>query len=129
MPPPPLWAGDRIRPPFPCVSYEATKMVYRWRRVYSVGLRRLPVLPLQSRSQRPGCCPKMLPLFSNYSRTQFTLNLFYKWCNMLLTGLHHSSVVIIPFLLPSNSSILPLHLPSLLPPLTGTTVRGNHYPE
>ena len=38
----PLWVGGRIRPPFPYVSYEATKSVSQWQRVYSVGLRRPP---------------------------------------------------------------------------------------
>ena len=45
---------------------------------------------------------------------------------MLLSELHHFPVVRIPLLLPSNSSILPLHLPPLLPSLTCTEVRGNH---
>ena len=51
---------------------------------------------------------------------------FDTWCNMLLTGLHYSPIVSTPFLLPSNSSILPLHLPPLLL-LTCTRVRGNHH--
>ena len=38
-----LWAPDRIRPPFPCVSYEASKTVSQWQRGYSVELRRSPV--------------------------------------------------------------------------------------
>ena len=42
-------------------------------------------------------------------------NPFFIWCNMLLTGLHHSPVISIPHLFPLNSSILPLHLPSLSP--------------
>ena len=32
------WGVDVIRPPFPCVSYEATKRVSRWQRVYGVKL-------------------------------------------------------------------------------------------
>ena len=60
-----------------------------------------------------------LPPFSNLScpiPTQAILD-------MLLTELHHSPVVSIPLLLPLNSSILPLHLPSL----TCTRVGGNYY--
>ena len=60
---------------------------------------------------------------SQTCRAQYPFNPFYTWCNMLLTGLHHSPVVNIPLLLPSNSSILPLHLPSL----TCMRVRGNHH--
>ena len=70
----------------------------------SVGLRQHPVYPL------PECQPKTLPIFSNLS-CQIPLNHFYTWYNMLLTGLHHSPVVSIPLLLPTNSSIFPLHLP------------------
>ena len=48
-----LWlphVGDgRIPPRFICLSYEATERVCRWQRVYSVGLRRPPLEPLQSR--------------------------------------------------------------------------------
>ena len=32
--------GGKIRPPFPCVSYETTKRVSRLQRVYGVGVRR-----------------------------------------------------------------------------------------
>ena len=59
---------------------------------------------------------------SQTSRAQSPLNHFYTWCNTLLTGLHHSPVVSIPLFLPSNSSILPLHLPSLHPSITCTRV-------
>ena len=62
---------------------------------------------------------------SQTSCAQLWLKPFYTWCNMLLTGLHHSSVVSIPLLLPSNSSILPLHIPTLLPTLTCARVGGN----
>ena len=54
-------------------------------------------------------------------------DLFYTWCNMLLTGLYHSPLVSIPLLLSSNSSILLLHLLFFLPSLTCTRVRGNHH--
>ena len=37
------------------------------------------------------------------SCAQSPRNHSYTWCNMLLTGLHHSPVVSIPLLLPSNS--------------------------
>ena len=63
---------------------------------------------------RPGCRPKTLPPFSNLS-CPIPIKHFYTWCNMLLTGLHRSPVVIIPLFLPSNSYILSLHLPPLLP--------------
>ena len=55
--------------------------------------------------------------FSNLSCTIPTQP-FYTWCNMFLTGLHHSPVVSIPLFLLSNSSILPFHLfPFPFPPL------------
>ena len=47
---------------------------------------------------------------SQTSRAQSSPKPFYIWCNMLLTDLHYSPVVSIPLLIPSNSSILPLHL-------------------
>ena len=64
---------------------------------------------------------------SQNSRAQSPLNPFYTWCNILLTELHHSSVVSIPLLLPSNSSIFPLQLPPLFHSLMCTRVRGNHH--
>ena len=54
--------------------------------------------------------------YSQNSRAQSPLNPFYRWCNMLLTVLYHFPVVSISHLLYWNSSILPLHLPPLLPP-------------
>ena len=63
---------------------------------------------------------------SQTSRAQFPLNYFYTWCNMLLTGSHHSPVVRIPLIIPSTSFILPLHLP-LYSSLVCTRVRGNHH--
>ena len=81
-----------------------------------MGLRRLPVKPLQSRLKSPGCWANSYHN-ANTSRAQYPLNPFYTWCNMLLTGLHNSSVVSITLLLHSNSSILsftsPLSYPSL----------------
>ena len=57
--------------------------------------------------------------YSQTSRAKSPLNPFYTWCNMLLTGLHHSPVVSTLLLfLPSNSSILPLHLVPLFLPHT-----------
>ena len=64
---------------------------------------------------------------SQTSCAQSPFDPFYAWSNMLLTGLHHSPVASIPLLLPSNSSILPLHLPPLLPSLTCRRVRDNHH--
>ena len=117
-----------IRPPFPCVSYEVTKRMYRLQRVYSVGLRRLPVEPIQSWLKRPRDAGPKRCHNSQTSRAQSPLNPFYTWCNMLLTGLHNSLVVSIPLLLPSNSSILSFFFPPPFPPLllTCTRVRGNH---
>ena len=43
--------------------------------------------------------------------------------------LHNSPLVRIAILLSSNSSILPLHLPSLLPYLIFTRVKSNHHLE
>ena len=59
---------------------------------------------------------------SQTSRAQYPLNLFYTWCNMLLTIFHHCSMVSFLFLLPSYSFILPLPLPTL----TCTRLMGNH---
>ena len=89
-----LWTGSRVRPPFPSVSYEATKR------------RRPPVL---YRNAGPKRCHH-----SQTSRTQSPLNQFYTWFNLLLTGLHHSFEVRITLHLPSNSSILTLQFPPLL---------------
>ena len=55
-------------------------------------------------SPLPSCQLKMLPPFPNLSCPIPTQPLL-TWCNMLLTGLHHSTIVSIP-LLPSNSSRL-----------------------
>ena len=65
--------------------------------------------------------------YSQTSRAQFPLKPLYTWCHMLLTALHHSPGVGIPPLFPSNSSILPLHLFSLLPSLTCMRVTGNYH--
>ena len=77
-------------------------MVSQQQRVYSVGL-----LCNLYRDAGPKRCQH-----SQTYRAQSPLNLFYTWCNMLLTRLHHSPVVSIPLFLPSNSSLYPLHLPS-----------------
>ena len=61
------------------------------------------------------------------SRAQYSLNRFYTLWNMLLTGLHHSLLVSVSLLLPTNSSILPLHLSPLLSSLTCVRVGGNHH--
>ena len=103
----PMWAGGKIRPPFLCVSYEATKRVSQWQRIYGVGLYagllcNLYNLSWRDRDAGPKRC--------HYS----PLNSFYTWCSILLTGLHHSPVVSIPLLLPSNFSIVLLHRPPLL---------------
>ena len=64
---------------------------------------------------------------SQTSRAKSPLNPFYTWCKILLTGLHHSPVGSIPLLLPTNSSIFPLHLPPLLISLMCTRVRGSYH--
>ena len=103
---------------------------FRWQCVYGVSLARTSVETLQSRLKKPrdaGPNPKHCH-YPQTSRAQSPLNPFYTWCNILLTGLHHSLIVSIPLLLPSNFSILPLHLPPLFPSFTCTTrVRGNHH--
>ena len=66
-------------------------------------------------------------VFIHISPAKSPLNHFYTWCNMLLTGLHHSTVVSISPLLLSNYSMLPLHLPPLLPSPTCTRINGNHH--
>ena len=85
----------------------------------SVGLHWSPVQPL------PGCRPKTLPTFPNLSCPIPSQPLL----QMLLTGLHHSTVVSIPLLLllPSKSSIFPLHFPPLLLSLMCTRVRSNYH--
>ena len=49
--------------------------------------------------------------YSQTSCVESPLNPFWKWCSMLLTVLHHSPIVSIPLLLPSNPSILLLFFP------------------
>ena len=58
--------------------------------------------------------PKRCHYFQT-SCAQSHFNPFYTCCNMLLTRLHHSPVVTIPLLLPSNYSMLPLHRPLFFP--------------
>ena len=84
-----LWVAGRIRPTFPCVLYEVTKMGSRWQSVYAwdyTGLmynlyslhcrgctwgrcshvaQHPGLFNLESRLKRPGCWAKTLPLFSN----------------------------------------------------------------
>ena len=71
----PLWPQGIIRPPFPYVSYEATKWVSRRQHVYGVGY--------------PGLLCYLYRDFglkrchhSQTSRAQSPLNLIYTWCNM-----------------------------------------------
>ena len=78
----------------------------------------------KSRLKIPGCQPKMLSLFSNLL---CPINPFHTWCNMLLTGTHHFTVISNPLLLPSHSSIIPLQHPPLHYPLASTRVRDNHH--
>ena len=100
---------------------------FRWQCVYGVGLRRTSVAALQSRLKKPRDAdpnPKLCH-YPQTSSVQSPLKPFYTWCNMLLTGLHHSHVVSSLLLfIPSNFSILPLDLPSLLPPLTSARFKG-----
>ena len=55
--------------------------------------------------------------YSQTTRTQSPLNPFYTWSNMLLTALHHSTVVSTP--------LKYLHTPPSSSSLTCTRVRGN----
>ena len=68
--PSPLWAGGRIRPSFPFVSYEATKRVSRWHRSASTAWDFVGLLcNLYSRGWRDryaGPC-KTMPLFLSVS--------------------------------------------------------------
>ena len=100
---PPVGPGT-THPSSPCVSYEATKRESRWQRVYGVGLHRPPVLPLHKLKKPRDAGPKRCH-YSQTSRAQHLLH-------MVLTGLHHSPVVGIPLLLPSNSSIFPPAFPA-----------------
>ena len=60
---------------------------------------------------------------SQTSRAESLLNSFYTWSKMLPTGLHYSTKISIPHFPHSNSSILPLHLPSL----ACARAWGNHH--
>ena len=82
------------------MSYEVTKRVSRWQHVYDVGLRRPPICNLYRDARLKHYH------HSQTSRAQSPFNPFYTWCNMLLTEFHHSPVVSIPLLLPSNSEVL-----------------------
>ena len=107
-----LWAGGRIRPTCrmwrinwcldgsTSTAWDYAGLIYVG--IRDVGLRR----PLQSRLKRLRyAIPKRCHYFQT-PRVQPPLNPFYTWCNMLLTRLHHFSVVGI-VLLPWNSSTLP----------------------
>ena len=74
-----LLIRGRIRRSFPYVSYEATKRVSRWQRVYSMGLGRPPIFYQDIGSNAANIL--------KISIAQSILNLFYSWC-MLLTRLH-----------------------------------------
>ena len=101
-PPPPM---GRIRPPFPFVSYEATKRVSWWQCIYDMGLMPTPCVTFTEMSiQNDDTIPNTLSNPFTHSAT----------CCWLVCA--------IPLLHPSNSS----H--SLYTfPLTGTGVRGNHH--
>ena len=84
---------------------------------------------LQSSVGDRGNWDKPLPLFSNLSRpNSSSLNLFFIWCNIFMSGSHHSPIVSIPLFLPSNSSTFHLHTPppSLLFPMC-MRARDNHH--
>ena len=76
---PPCGAGGGIRPPFPWVSHEATKRVFRWQRVYGVRLRRSPYC-LGWRNQNAGW---IRCHYSQACRAQSPLNPFYTWYNRM----------------------------------------------
>ena len=98
----------------------------RWQRVYGVGQGQPHVEPLQSIVGETVEVWLKRCLYSQTSVAQSTLNHFFMWCEILLTRSHHSLLVSIPLILPTNSSILTLHLlPHLL--LTCTRVMGNYH--
>jgi len=97
---------------------------YRWQHVHGVGLRWPPVETPQSIA---GETAKVWSKRCHYSQTSCALSPphsspFLIWCDILLTGSHHSTAISILILFHLNSSILP---PRLLP--TCTIVRGNHH--
>ena len=63
---------------------------------------------------------------SQTSRTQSPLNPLYIWCNMMLTGLHHSSQPAFPSSSPQILSYSPFTSHLFFSHLTCTRVRGNH---
>ena len=100
-----LWLRKNIFTSFPYFQCTSFIFTYLLRKV-TKPFQRCPRYSLQDISMIPRPKPQT-------SCAQSPLNPFYTWCNMLLTCFHFSSVVSIPFVLLSTSSILPLHLPSL----------------
>ena len=99
--------GCRRHPLFSCVPYETTKRVSRWQHVYSVGQRRAGLLCHLYRNAGPKHCHHC-----QTSRDQSPVDPFYAWCNMLLTGMHHSPVVSILLLFPQILPYSPSPPPS-----------------
>ena len=62
----------------------------------------------------------------SFMSNPFPTEPLYIWCNILLTGSHHSPVISIFLSLTWNFSILPLHLPPLLI-ITCMRVRSTHH--
>ena len=66
-----LWAGGRTRPPFPCVSHEATKRVSLCQRVYKRGT--TPASCVTSKGiPAPNAANILKPLVPNAHATTFT---------------------------------------------------------
>ena len=114
----PCWWGGKIYLLFPCMSSEECKKEC----ANGSGSTVWDYTSLLCNiywDTGPKCCHH-----SQTSCVQYPFNPFtHTWCNMFLTGVHHPPVAGILLLLPSNSSILPLHLPSIW----CTRIRGNHH--
>ena len=96
---------------FPCMSYEATKrgpvLIAACVIVYCVRHGTTPASCWTSTvyGETAEIRSKRCLHFQTY-RAQSLLNPIFIWCDVLLNGSHHSSVVSIPLLLPSSSSTL-----------------------
>ena len=113
--------GSRIRALYSCVSYEATKRFSRWQRVYKRGT--TPASCISSTGMPAQNAANILkPLVPNpHSPLLHIVQHVTDWVAPFPRSL--SSILS----LPTNSSIFPLHLPSLLLSLMCTRVKGNYH--
>ena len=103
--------GGRIRPPLPCVSYEATKRMSRWQRIYSVELRR-SFVRFENGGRVLGCRLKSLTtilkhLVPNLHSTHFPYGATWYWLSCTIPRSQHSPPPPLKFFhIPSSPPLL-----------------------